>query len=274
MMEIILRPGLHKTGKGDSLCRSTGLLPHKDWIMDGDFAIAITILMRLFNRRFHIDFYRNQDPSLPPPWQEFPLIDPFTSASGLFTAYKSTLRGCDVSWGKVTHLRTMAIEFASQHGCSRGLIASLSKHKISSLDDCYVTELHPDVLKVMAGFEKKEHYDIKRSRCTIPANVTWEAIVKCFIPRIDEWREQQNSLLGDNAEDLKPGGKMSAARNLLHHLLPMMVKHVFNTGIYVTTELPNHAISHFITGCLRELGMGNWYPAWAASERARIDLLR
>jgi hypothetical protein len=72
MLEILLEPGLHKTGKTDMLQNSTGLYHHKLHILCGHFALAITILMRLYEcLNWH--FYQSNNPNDPnarPPWQE------------------------------------------------------------------------------------------------------------------------------------------------------------------------------------------------------------
>lgn len=268
MTEIILEPGLHKTGKGDTLKRSTGMLPHKEWLLDGEFALGITLLMRLFLDESDLHFYRDHDPSKQPDWQQMKAIEEFGSDTGLYNAYKSLLGSLGLSWAKVTHLRTWAIEYASKHGLTRGEIASMSKHVISSLDDCYVTELAVKVLQVMAGIDKDDVYDIKRLKTQLPYNVTVDDIVKCFCPRIEQWRTQQASPLGDNLNDLV-AGKTSAAYHFLHMYLPHICLRVFQTSIYVIHELPNHEMTHFIIARLPD-----WFHGWAAQERIRLDAIR
>jgi hypothetical protein len=72
----------------------------------------------------------------------------------LHQAFKQMLDALDMQWSKVTHLQTLAIETTSQHGLNRAEIALMSKHAVSALDDCYITQLLPITSKVMAGFEK------------------------------------------------------------------------------------------------------------------------
>jgi hypothetical protein len=73
MLEILLEPGLHKTGKNDMLQNSTGLYCHKLHILCGHFALAITTLMHLYSEHLDWHFCQSSDPNDPnaqPPWQE------------------------------------------------------------------------------------------------------------------------------------------------------------------------------------------------------------
>jgi hypothetical protein len=172
-----------------------------------------------------------------------------------------------MQWSKVTHLQTLAIETASQHGLNCAEIASMSKHVISALDDCYITQLLPVTLKVMAGFEKDEMYHVKRTQLLNVPGFELDQLVKCFCPEIDQWRNEQSSAMGDNERDRVPGGE-SAAHNFLWRVLPMFCLVVFQDGIYWIQDMPNHPISMFIKGLLPL-----WYVLWANEQRNRIAQL-
>jgi hypothetical protein len=124
----------------------------------------------------------------------------------------------------------------------------------------------------MAGSKKDDVYNVPHSNCLFPQNVMFHDIVKCFIPGIDEWRDQQYSAAGDNDEDKKTRRQAEAARNLPLYLLPLLCERVFKTGIYFIEAYPEHPITLFIKARLREgFGGEDWYTGWAASERARIN---
>jgi hypothetical protein len=267
----LLEPGLHKTGKDASLQDSTGMYRHKSYNLCGHFALAITTLIRLHDERLDWHFFRANNPTnpkAPAPWQEKTIIDGWESERAPYTAFKRMLEALDLRWSKVTHLRTLSIEYASQHGLNRAEIASMSKHTISSLDDCYITQLLPVALQVMAGFERDAVYNVRRMTVSLPDGWGVEHITNCFCPQIHEWRNQQSSALGDNEMDAVPGGE-SAAHNFLWGVIPMFCMVVFQDGIYWIEDMPTHPISMFIKGQLPD-----WYPQWAQQERDRIRQLQ
>jgi hypothetical protein len=84
------------------------------------------------------------------------------------------------------HLQTLAIETASQHGLNCAEITSMSKHVISALDDCYIKQLLPVTLKVMAGFEKDETYHVKCTQLPTVPGFALDQLVKKFCPEIEQ----------------------------------------------------------------------------------------
>jgi hypothetical protein len=74
------------------------------------------------------------------------IIDGWESEQALHQAFKQMLDALDMQWSKVTHLQMLAFETTSQHGLNRAEITSMSKHVISALDDCYITQLLPITL--------------------------------------------------------------------------------------------------------------------------------
>jgi hypothetical protein len=144
-----------------------------------------------------------------------------------------------MQWSKVMHLQKLAIETASQHGLNHAEITSMSKHVISTIDDCYITQLLPITLKVMAGFEKDETYHVKHTLLPNVPGFALDQLVKCFCPEIERWQNEQSSAMGDN--ERVPGGE-SAARNFLWRVIPMFCMVVFEDGIYWIHDMPNHPI--------------------------------
>jgi hypothetical protein len=99
MLEILLEPGLHKTGKNDTLQNSTRLYRHKSHILCGHFALAITTLMRLYDKHLDWHFYWSNNPNDPnaqPPWQEKTIIDGWESERTPHQAFKRMLDALDM----------------------------------------------------------------------------------------------------------------------------------------------------------------------------------
>jgi hypothetical protein len=113
-------------------------------------------------------FFRSNEPNKPPPWQEKSIITGWETDRAACNAFKRMLDSMDLWWSKVTHIRTVAIEYASTKGLSRAEIATMSKHAISSLDDFYITQLFPPALLVMSGFEREEVYNVRRTLVKLP----------------------------------------------------------------------------------------------------------
>jgi hypothetical protein len=119
MLEILLEPKLHKTGKHNTLQNSTGLYCHKLHILCGNFALAITTLMYHYDK--HLDWHSNNpnNPNAQPPCQERMITDGWESEQTLPQAFKQMLDALDMQWSKAMHLKRLAIETASQHGLKR-----------------------------------------------------------------------------------------------------------------------------------------------------------
>jgi hypothetical protein len=86
--------------------------------------------MHLYNKHLDWHFYQSNNPNDPnaqPPWQEKTIIDGWESEWALHQAFKQMLDALDMQWSKVTHLKTLAIETASQHGLNCAEINSMSK---------------------------------------------------------------------------------------------------------------------------------------------------
>jgi hypothetical protein len=265
MLEIVLQPGLHKTGKTVNMQPSTGLWRHKDYMRCGTFAMAANVLIQLWDNQLQLHFFRNADGSKPD-WQSESIITSWSNANDASTAYNAVLDKLGICWAKVTHLRTLAIEYASRMGLSRGDVASLSKHSISSLDDCYATELKEDPLRVMSVGRDKV-YDVPRARLALPDGFTIDSLVFCFCPEYEQWlTEQVDPVMGDNLAD-KNGGE-SGARNFLLGVVPFFCRVLFQDGIYWIRDYPDHEISRFLLSRLPA-----WYSEWAEVQRGTLNQL-
>lgn len=263
MLEIVLEPGLHKTGKDDTMQRSTGMWRHKDYKRCATGAMAITTLLRLWDDGDDWDFYWSEDannPGAKPEWQSHHIVTSWADTSSASADFVAATRMAGVCWAKSTHLRFLSIEYASKMGLSRGQTATLSKHAISSLDDCYCTELLEHALHKMST-DREKVYDVPRTRISLPSHLTEDQLVRCFCPNYGDWLDQQSDHHhGDNLADRE--GNESAARNFLLGVVPFFCKVLFQDGIYWVDEYPQHTISRFL---IRRLP--NWYSEWAAQQR-------
>jgi hypothetical protein len=241
MLEIILQPGLHKCGKSANMQPSTGMWRHNDCC--GTFAMAANVMLQLWDDQLEWNFSLNPSGGKPE-WQSKQIITSWDGPNDAATAYSPVLDSLGVCWAKVTHIRTLAIEYASRMGLSRGDIASMSKHSLSSLDDCYATELKKSTLLVMSCGREKV-YDEPQMLLKLPEGFTMNDLVLCFCPEIIRWHtEQCDPDTGDNLADRS--GNESGARNFLHGVVPFFAKALFQDGIYWIHDFPDHEISRFL----------------------------
>jgi hypothetical protein len=139
-MSYILQPYLHKDGRPgptgrkrqqqdasqvdnqNQKCRSKkkknkkrvlGLYRNKNFKQCGTGMLAFNLFVRLYDN-CSISFLQVQDQR--PMWQKFPLIKDWNSRSAAYQTFKSVLQLLNISWAKVTHMRTAGIENASARG--------------------------------------------------------------------------------------------------------------------------------------------------------------
>ena len=115
------------------------------------------------------------------------------------TAYGHLLKECDITWGKVIHMRSAGIEFASLQGeLDGGAVSTMSKHQTSKLEKLYLTEFHPPFLRVMSGHTKEEQYHVL---CTLLAYPMCEQkLAELIFPKLSLWQLQYRSPNGDHSK--------------------------------------------------------------------------
>ena len=173
-------------------------------------------------------------------WWDFRLITGWATTTAAGTAYRHVFEEIDVSWEKCTHMRKAGTEYASSRGrLAPSVIATGTKHKgpnQTKLESTYITELHQDLLKCMAGFPDSEYF-VPRTR--IAVDTWWDIdLTRTIFPQYDRWVSE--------VEDEDIGDDSSAAQNFVYDLLPWLARVVVQDGCYWIVKFPNHDISRML----------------------------
>jgi hypothetical protein len=150
--------------------------------------------MCLYDKHLDWHFYWSNDPNNPnaqSPWQERTISDGLESEQAPHQAFKQMLDALDMWWSKVMHRQMLAIETASQHGLNHAEIASMSKHVISALDDCYIMQLLPVTLKVTARFGQAKVYHVKLTQLPNVPGFALDQLVNVSVQRLSGGRNHQ-----------------------------------------------------------------------------------
>ena len=173
-------------------------------------------------------------------------------------AYKEVMEACQISWNKVTHLRSSGMEQASSRGLSADEIATMSKHRKERIFESYMTELFPSVMLVMAGFRKDEAYFVPRTEVDLPDEL--DNIVQLCFPKYNQWIRDWNN--GQNGGDTH-----TSTRNFLLHVIPFISRVIIQDAPYFLKYYPNHAYSVFLKQKLPLSIWRDWAPT--ALEKAK-----
>jgi hypothetical protein len=262
MLAIILNANQTKEGKKRRKKRIAGCWRHKHYLRCATGSVALAVFSGLYFKD-DLNFYAGRQGQKPMWWKHDLSFGEWRDTRVAGTAYNRVLTDCNVSWGKVVHMRAAGIEHASAIGqLDAAAVSTLSKHQKSNLDKVYMTELFGPVLRVMAGFSASDNltktnptiYHVPRALIELP----WPAdeVAKFVFPKIDIWRMQHESPQGDKSE---------AARNFLYGVLPFFANVVAQDGIYWVKDYPNHEISKLILEV-----MPPDYERWAHQMRQKI----
>jgi hypothetical protein len=260
MLTYILTPRDLKSVDPTSKNRMAGCWRHFDFLRCGTGAVAMNLFTTLHYNDPGLNFYdgpvNQAGIRTDPMWWKVRLGSEWKDTKVASQAYDRVLTHCNVSWGKLIHMRSAGIEHASARGgLDQSKVQTLSKHSSETLGRVYMTELFSPVLKVMAGFERtNDVYHVPR--CTLQIPWPEEDVLRWVFPHLQEWRGQYESRNGDKSE---------ACRNFLYHILPFVAQVVVQDGIYFVHHFPHHQISTM----LRE-AMPNNYELWARDSRQMI----
>ena len=220
---------------------------------------AMSLFVQFYNvsdRAVH--FYNSDNCNKQPHWWKRKVWPQWKDTRVAGTAYSRVLKDSNISWGKVIHMRSAGIEFASSHGeLDGGSVSTMSKHQTSKLEKAYLTELHPQVMRVMSGHKKDDKYYVPRALLTLP----WsdDQICQHIFPKLALWQSQFRNPLGDHSK---------AAENMLFGLLPYLAKVVVQDRIYWVNLYPDHEVTRLLLNT-----MPPEYERWAAKARGDIEQL-
>ena len=92
--------------------RMTGLWRHKEWLRCGTGMLATSLFTLLYHKR-RLNFFDN-DPERQPLWWKKKIWGQWKDTRVAGTAYSRLLRECNISWGKVIHMRSAGQMQAAQ----------------------------------------------------------------------------------------------------------------------------------------------------------------
>jgi hypothetical protein len=234
--------------------RMAGCWRHRNYLRCATGMLCFNLFSSL-HYNIDLDFF-DHDKKRRPTWWNKKLFSDWKDTKAAGTAYGKILEKLGISWGKIIHMRSAGIEYASSRGgLGVGEVSSMSKHQVNILEKCYMTELFPSVLHVMAGFEKGEPYINPRTHITIP----WgpEDVIKRLFPSISMWRQQYASPSGDHSK---------AAQNLLYGVLPFATEVVIQDGIFFIKDFPNHEVTKLLLKV-----MPPTFERWAKGMRDQME---
>ena len=259
MLSMVLRKHKHKENANKN--RVIGGWRHKNFLRCCTGQIAFALFVRLFDDADNLHFFASSSVNKSvPDWQKKELITGFETEKQAHAAYVAVLTKCLLSWRKITHVRMLGCESASKKGCSDDVIGTMSKHVTRKIAR-YETELHPKILLVMAGFEKRDTYFVPRIHLKLPTGWLIENLVLLLFPRITVWRTQQAGPDGDNN-----GKKKCAAHAFLWEVLPFFALVLFQDGIYWLRDFPDHEATRLLVKVLPD-----WYQQWAKEALADVE---
>jgi hypothetical protein len=122
----------------------------------------------------------------------------------------------------------------------------------------YLTELNPEVMKVMAGFGKDEEYYIPRSELGLPDWISQDDLIRCLFPSYERWRAEHCSVVGDDSK---------AASNFLLDIIPFFANVIFQDGIYWLKKYPNSEVSVHLRNVLPPQ-----YQRWGHHAREEVEM--
>jgi Centromere DNA-binding protein complex CBF3 subunit, domain 2 len=258
IMVVILQKKIHK--EKCKRIRVVGAWRSKDFLRCCTGMTAFNLFVSLYDNT-DLHFFRSTVAKAKPPWQLHKIINGWSSGKAAAAAYQAIYTTLSLSWYKQTHVKTLGMNRGSKAGMKGDELGTLSKH-ITEKIDCYKSELYPPLLKVMSLHTKDESYFVPRTKLELPEDITEDELVRRLFPRIDEWRSQQESGLGDNQKK----GQECAAHNFLWEVLPFFAMVIFQDGAYWLRDFPDSAASRLLVYVMPE-----WYLEWAGDAVDKVE---
>ena len=259
-VSYILKPydmkGGRNNGKGKT--RVVGSWRHKEYLRCAVGMLAFTLFVQLHSNDT-LTFHRGPVSRRRPPWWDISLTDDWDNSGVLCNQYRRLLESANIDYCKCSYIRTSGVDEAGYEGeLLQDAITTMSKHTRNKFDVFYMCELSPDVLKVLAGFHKRDIYTVPRTDITFE-ELTNTPIVELIFPNINIWKAQRDGIDGD---------KSVAARNFLDELLPFLARVVLQDGIFFMHDFPRHLVSQY----LRNLRNTNTtFERWANTQRHKLN---
>ena len=133
--------------------RITGCWRNRNYLQCGVGMTGMSLFVYFYYGENHINFY-DADRDKCPMWWNLKIWGKWKNTRVAGTAYSRLLKQCNISWGKIIHMRSAGIEYASAVSeLDQAGVATMSKHQQSVMDKVYMTKLYGPLLRVMTGFK-------------------------------------------------------------------------------------------------------------------------
>ena len=148
----------------------------------------MSLFVKFYYGGNNINFY-DADRDKCPMWWNLKIWEEWKNTRVAGTAYSRLLTQCNISWGKIIHMRSAGIEYASAVGeLDQAAVATMSKHQQSVMDKVYMTKLYGPLLRVMSGFKVEDNYLVPRTTLNLPWSL--DDICSRIFPKLHHWRLQ------------------------------------------------------------------------------------
>lgn len=217
----------------------------------------MSLFHRIGSHNSDMRFFRLNPAEVTPSWQNIRLLN-WGNTKDIYNVYIKVLKECNVRFHHVTHLRWSGMETASMSNLTENVVATMSKHIESKMQNSYLTELMPVVMLVMAGFKRTDSYFVPRTRLSSigPYESIEKAVLACF-PDSNKWKDEVNGVGGD---------KDVATSNFLYRTLPYITTVIIQDGVMWLNKFPNHPHSHLL-----RYRLGQPYVKWALDSRKTLE---
>jgi hypothetical protein len=231
ILTMVLRKGdIHKDHHITD--KQVGWWRHQNYLLCTGFATATNVVWDLFNDPTINFFHPNKKERNA--WWDKPFIS-YETYDEQKNAQEQIYGATGVSTCKLTHLRTLAVQHAGSEGLAPWQINTMTKHMLEKINSAYQSEVDKTTMKVMAGFSQHESYYVPRTLIDLPLSI--EVLCHLLLPKLDGWRTQAESRLGD---------KTTCCRKFLWQIVPLLVEILVQDGIYLVKDFPDHVMSRHL----------------------------
>ena len=236
LMMILRRGDMHKDRYTTD--QQVGVYRHKDYRRCTVFATAALVIMKL-RKLDKVDCsFKNKKPR--PNWWDLSL-NQYEHYNTESSSMRQALHAVDLydKHTKVTHHRSMAVQYGGSRGLTPSQISTFTKHQQDKLNKSYMPDVEEETLKVMCGFKKHECRFVPTEHVVFP--VSHEQYMKTctaiLLPQYSRFVEEYEASTGD---------KTRAATTVLLHVLPYLMETLLQCGYWFIRDYPHHELSHLL----------------------------
>lgn len=235
---VVLRKGnLHKENHVTD--KQVGSQRNRDYRKCSVFATAVLVIMRLRDLGDELCFERG-DVKERAEWWDTPLTE-YDSYSEESSRMRLVIADADLAdrYSKVTHHRSMMVQYAGSRGLQPYQINTMTKHMLEKMHSAYQPEVEEETLKVMSGFRKSETRFVCTEHVRFPGNHEQylEEGMNYLVPDYVDYVTQYHSPEGD---------KSILATKFLFELLPFFVETVMQCGYWFIRDFPDHMFTQVL----------------------------